>query len=142
LGRFAAAWRFVQGRGPVPRLHAQIPETTFANVEEASVPRLPSADAVLERYYSLKVGSLQFCGSACFGFAFWQGFEALALTLPVIGWLARAMPQRTREEAVTRAVGIVDYGFNRVQGMRRQRLALAILSRRGELERLIARYGS
>src|SRR5262249_43496262 len=79
FSRMWAAWSFMPGTGPVPRLHAKIPEATF---EEAEVPRgplTPEAERVLERYYAIKVWSMQFCASRK-GPPFWEGFELLALT--------------------------------------------------------------
>jgi lysine-N-methylase len=142
VGLAMAAWRFIRGTGAVPRLHAWIPSTTFESVEKAANRWSPTADEILERYYTVKVSSLQFCGSAHFGFSFWEGFHALALTLPVVLWLTRAMEERPIEEAVIRAIGIVDrnFGFNRVLGLRRQRLALALLCQGDELSRLIGWY--
>lgn len=142
LGLASAAWRFARGRGPIPRLHARLPETTFERAEEPAGPLPEAADEILERYYLVKIGSLQFCGAAAYGFAFWEGLEALALTLPVILWLSRVLPADSRAEAVTQAVSIVDenFGFNPILGMRRQRLGLRLLARRGELEQLIAWY--
>jgi lysine-N-methylase len=140
--RIGAALRFARSKGRIPRLHRGVPEATF---EEAEVPRGPlpdGAEAALERYYTIKVGSLQFCGSASFGMPFWEGLEALALTLPIVLWLARTYKDVPREQAVVNALTIVDdhVGFNRVLGTFRQRLSFALLARTGELSRLIAWY--
>jgi lysine-N-methylase len=99
-------------------------------------------EEILGRYYALKVGSVQFCGPAYFGLSFWEGFEALAATLPVLLWVTRAFDKLPPADAVTRALSIVDdhFGFNRVLGTRRQRLSFHILASRGELTRLIAWY--
>ena len=142
LGLIASAWRFARGVGSVPRLHAWLPETTFERGELPQGPLPPEADLILERYYTVKISSLQFCGASYFAFPFWDGFEALALTLPVILWLVRVLGGPPAE-AVVRAINMVDrnYGFNRILGLRRQRFALRLLSRRGDLERLIAWYG-
>lgn len=142
LALMGAAWRFARGSGAVPRLHRAIPKTTFEEAEQPRGPLLAEAEAILERYYSIKVGSLQFCGGASFGLPFWSGFTTLALTLPVILWTARLFRDVPREEAITRALTIVDdhVGFNRVLGTMRQQMSFSILARRGELERLIAWY--
>ncbi len=144
-GRIAlalAAWKFTRGRGTVPRLHSWLPDTTFQDVENMRGVLSPAVDEVLERYYTVKISSLQFCGSGHFGFPFWEGFQALALTLPVILWLTRALNQAYPEDAVIRAIGMADrnYGFNRVLGMRRQRIALSLLARDRNLARLIGWY--
>lgn len=139
---FRAALSFARGRGPVPRLHAWIPETTFEQVEQRSGPLSEAAEMALERYYTLKVESLQFCGATNFGLSFWQGFESLALTYPVIVWLTRALRDVSPEEAIMRAIIMVDhnFGFNQNLGALRQRHGLSILAQRGELERLIGWY--
>jgi lysine-N-methylase len=142
LALLAAGWRFARGRGPVPRVHGRLPETTFERLEEPLGPLPDDAEQVLERYYTFKVGSLQFFGPGYFHVPFWEGLEALALTYPAILWLVRAFADLPRTAAVEHAVGIVDnhFGYNRVLAGPHQRLALRILARRGELERLIAWY--
>jgi lysine-N-methylase len=142
LALLGAAWRFARGQGTVPRLHRQIPPATF---EEAETPRGPvplAVDEILERYYTIKVGSLQFCGSASFGLSVLEGFEVLALTCPVIHWVARLYRDIPREKAFTTALSIVDdhVGFNRVLASFRQRLSFHILARSGELAKLVAWY--
>jgi lysine-N-methylase len=142
LSRLFSAWRFARGTGTVPRLNALLPETTFERVEAATGPLPESAEKILERYYVVKLDSLQFFGVTCFGLPFWDGLEALAVTLPAVLWLARAFAEHTREEAVTLALQLVDdhFGYNRVLGSRRYRSMVGTLARRGELSNLIAWY--
>lgn len=137
-----AAWRFARGKGPVPRLHRGLPEVTFEELEQPRGPLPSEAEAVLERYYLIKVGSLQFCGPASFGLPLWEGLETLALTLPVLLWVARMYRDVPRERGVMNALTVVDdhIGFNRVLASFRQRLSFHILSRSGNLSRLIAWY--
>jgi hypothetical protein len=73
---------------------------------------------------------------------FWEGFESLAVTLPVIRWVARMFRDRPPAEALTQALVIVDdhVGFNRVLASLRQRLSFRILARGGQLSRLVAWY--
>ena len=47
----------------------------------------PEMDETLERYYVVKLNSLQFCGPSNFNLPFWSGIETLVLTLPMILWL-------------------------------------------------------
>ena len=104
-GRLAlmhAAWRFARGTGPVPRMHGGLPETTFEEVEKPRGPLPLEAEYILERYYAMKVGSVQFCGPASFGMPFWEGFELLALTYPILLWASRMYREGPREEAVVR----------------------------------------
>jgi lysine-N-methylase len=140
--RLLAGWRLARGIGPVPRLNALLPETTFERVESATGPLPASAEEILERYYVVKLGSLQFFGSTCFELAFWDGLEGLDVTLPVILWLARALETRSRDEAVTLAIQLVDdhLGYNPVLNSRRYRSMVSTLARRGELAHLVAWY--
>lgn len=142
LSLLSAGWCFARGRGPVPKLHGLLPETTFEQVEASPRMLPPAAEQVLERYYLTKVGSLQFCGSANFHMAYWHGLESLALTLPAVFWLTRAFADLPPSEAAARALQIVDhpYGYSPLLGSLRQRFSLNVLARRGELERLIAWY--
>ena len=139
---FFAACRFTRGRGLVPRMHQHIPSVAFEELETSRGPLPIEAEEILERYYTLKVGSLQFCGAASFGLPFWEGFESLTLTMPILLWLSRAFSDRPRHQAIVEALTIVDdhVGFNPVLATRRQRLSFRILARRGELARLIAWY--
>jgi hypothetical protein len=123
-------------------VHGDLPETTFEKIEERRGPPDPAADKVLERYYAVKVSSLQFFGPTNFGFPFWEGFQSLAFTFPMVAWLMRASADLPPEEAAVRAVSMVDlnFGFNRLLGSSRFRWILAILAHRGELEKLIAWY--
>ena len=71
-----------------------------------------------------------------------KGFEALAVTLPAVLWVARMFHDRPPEQAITLALTVVDdhVGFNRVLAGLRQRLSFHILARSGQLARLIAWY--
>jgi hypothetical protein len=58
-------------------------------------------------------------------------------------WWSRAFAQLPRAEALAKAMSIVDdhFGFNRMLASGRQRLSFRLLTRWGELEKLIAWYG-
>jgi lysine-N-methylase len=133
---------FAKGVGEVPRLHGWVPEMTFEKAEQPAGPLPEEAEAVLERYYLIKVGSLQFCGVTNFGMSFLEGLDALLLTYPMLMWLRRGFVDRTATEAITRSLSIIDdnFGYHPLSGTARQRLSYRILSRTGELERLIAWY--
>jgi lysine-N-methylase len=146
FGRVAAAVRFARGSGRVPKLHARLPDVTFSAGETPFGPLPEECDALLTRYYRLKVQSLQFCGPTNFGVPFWEGLRSLALTFPVAMWLARvfAAGGEAKPAAVERAVRVTDdnFGFNRLLGMGRQKFALRLLAARDDLPRLAAWYGS
>jgi len=141
LGRVRAAWRFVRGRGPVPRVNEFLPETSFEEVERCS-GTLPEMDETLERYYVVKLNSLQFCGPPNFGLPLWAGLESLVLTLPMILWLRRAFTVLSPVKAVQQAIQLVDdhFGGNRMLGLPHNRFLQRTLAQRGELEKLVAWY--
>jgi lysine-N-methylase len=143
LALLRAGWRFARGRGCVPRVNGRMPDATFEQVETLRRPPTPESEAVLERYYVTKIGSLQFCGVMNHGLSFWDGFEMLAATFPVVCWLMRLFAALPAAEAAQRAISMVDdhFGFNRALGTRRQRLGFRIMTRTGELDKLIAWYG-
>ncbi len=145
-GRVAAATRFALGKGTVPRVHAAIPPgARFAHGETPTGGLSAEVEALLTRLYRVKVESLQFCGPTNFGLPVWDGLESLALTFPAVCWLARVLAAGGRSplDAATTAVRIVDdnFGFNPLLGSARQRVALRLLSGRGELAKLVAWYG-
>jgi lysine-N-methylase len=142
LALLMAATRFALGRGRVPKVSRRLPDVTFEEAERPAGPLPPDAEQQLERYYAIKIESLQFCGPTYFGVPFWEGLEALCVTLPVVLWLRRVFADVPTLEGITRALTMADdhFGFNRVLGSLRQRLGFRILTRTGELERLIAWY--
>jgi lysine-N-methylase len=140
-GRLRSGWRFVRGCGRVPRVNTLLPEITFEEVE--SRPALPAEiDALLERYYLIKLNSLQFCGPPNFGLPFWSGVESLAFTLPAMLWLAKAFTDLPPVQAVQKAILLVDdhFGGNPALGFRHNRFFVRTLAQRGDLEKLIAWY--
>jgi lysine-N-methylase len=135
--------RFARGSGPVPRMNRLLPEATFEQAEEPAEPLDEAAQQVLERYWTIKVGSFQFCGAHSFDLSFREGLESLAVTVPLVLWVMRLHKGVARREAAERAVGIVDdhFGYNPLLASRRIRLGIQTLARRGELARLVAWYG-
>jgi lysine-N-methylase len=138
-----AMWRMVRGEGQLPRLQVGLPEKTFAEFEEPLGPLPRAAQEPLERYYLIKVESMQFCGPTFFDLPFWEGLEQLALTLPMIQWAARGYRHLDPAEAMHKAITLIDenFGYNPILGQLRHRLATRILSSQQELDRLIAWYG-
>ncbi len=142
LGRVRAGWRFARGRGVVPRVNDFLPETTFQAVE-ANTGMPAELDEILERYYIVKLNSLQFFGPANFDLPFWSGVESLILTLPMILWLRRAFNNVSPAQAVQQAIQIVDdhFGGDPMLGLPHIRYLQQTLAQRGELEKLVAWYG-
>ncbi|MFL5330865.1 MAG: YkgJ family cysteine cluster protein [Gemmataceae bacterium] len=144
-GRLAllfAAVRFAGGQGRVPKVHGLLPDVTFEEMERPQGPLPLESEGLLQRYYQVKLDSYQFFGPIHFSRQFWDGFEALALTLPIILWLSRAFASKSRADAIETALQIVDdnFGYNSLLGTNRQRWITRILAGQGELQKLIAWY--
>jgi lysine-N-methylase len=141
LSRVKAGWRFARGRGRVPRVNEFLPDIRFEEVEQPS-GMSTEMDETLERYYVVKLNSLQFCGPSNFDLPFWAGVESLVLTLPMILWLARALGGLPPAEALQRAIQLVDdhFGGNPMLGFPHIQYLLRTMAQRGELEKLVAWY--
>ena len=143
LSLLAAAIGFARGSGKVPPINALLPETTFEKLEEPAGPLPVESAQMLERYFLMKVHSMQFVGATNFHLPFWDGLDSLILSFPIAMWLARALSHLPRAEAVQRALRIADdsFGFHPLLSSSRQKLSQRILSFRGEIPRLVAWYG-
>jgi lysine-N-methylase len=141
LGRLLAAYRFVKGRGPVPRVNEFLPETSFEALELAS-GELLEMDEALERYYLVKLNSLQFCGPPNFGLTILAGLESLILTLPMILWLRRSFTDLKPVQGVEQAIQIVDdhFGGDPMLGFPHIQYLMRTLAERREVEKLVAWY--
>jgi len=142
--RVAAAWSFASASGRTPALRAELQRVPFAAVESSFGALPPASEALLSRYFLVKVQSLQFCGKGFFDRPLVEGFRNLALLYPVILWLARwtavSAGRKTLEEAdVAKAVGWVDHQYGYVPYVSwRTRL----LQQRNDVVRLCAWYGA
>ncbi len=141
LGRVVDGWRFARGRGHVPRVNEFLPEIRFEDLEQ-SRGMLPEMDETLERYYVVKLNSLQFCGPPNFDLPLWAGLESLILTLPMILWLRRAFTDLPSVQAVQQAIQIVDdhFGGDPMLGFPHVQYLQRMMAQRGELEKLVAWY--
>lgn len=141
MARMRAGWRFIRGTGQVPPVHRLLPDATFEEIDKR--PGLPPAlDDLLERYYRIKLHSLQFCGPPNFAQSLWGGLESLILTYPMIQWLARAFADQGPMPALQKALLLVDdhFGGNPLLGFRHNRFFIRTLAQWGDLERLVAHY--
>lgn len=144
-GRLFSGMQFARGSGAVPRVHAEIPTATFADGEKPLGALSERSTTLLTRWARVKVESGQFCGPTNFGLGVWDGLETLAAAFAAAMWLARILSAGGRpiDDAMTLAVQIVDdnFGFNKLLGSARQKVALRLLATRGELPKLVAWYG-
>ena len=112
----AAAFRFVSASGRTPVLRDELKPVPFADIEKSFGPLPSSSDALLDRYFRVKVQSLQFCGKGFHDRGLIEGFRNLALLYPIIVWLSRWLAvsngRTTLTEAdVMKAISIVDYQY-------------------------------
>lgn len=144
--RIRSAWCFARGTGEIPKLHARIPSMTFAEAEEPTGPIPPEAEALLLRYFQVKMESLQFCGPTNFHRHYWEGLDSLLMTFPAILWLSRVFGRGglDRLNATKLALRLVDdsFGYSKLLDAGRQPWAMRTLADRGEVAKLIAWYAS
>jgi lysine-N-methylase len=140
-----AAVRFTRGRGAIPPLQPQFGPATFEQVQRPWEDLPAEAWPLLERYYRVKIASMQFCGAACFGIPVIEGLNALVLTYPVLHWLARWHAAGAGRAALVwddlaTALSVLDhhFGFNPVFGYFYSRSRVRLLAQTRELERLVA----
>ncbi|HTB85695.1 MAG TPA: YkgJ family cysteine cluster protein [Candidatus Sulfotelmatobacter sp.] len=113
----AAAARFVWSAGSTPALSEELKRVKFSDIEKNFAPLSAGAEALLTRYFCVKVQSLHFCGRAFHNRPFIEGFRNLALLYPVIVWLARwlalsAGQPEVADADVLRAVSLVDHHYS------------------------------
>jgi lysine-N-methylase len=113
----AAALRFARSGGNTPALREELKTVKFAAIEKSFGPLSSEAEALLTRYFRVKVQSLHFCGRAFFDRPLIEGFRNLALLYPVIIWLARwlavsAGRAELADADVLRAVSLADYHYS------------------------------
>lgn len=142
LALFLAGCRFAYGAGRVPKFNNLIGDVAFLDLELPTGGLTTAEEETLTRYYLVKLSSLQFFGPTNFHLSFWDGLESLALTLPVILWLRRAIRGTVPEQTLTQALALVDdhFGYNPILGKGRYKFTLRLLASQGELPRLLAWY--
>jgi lysine-N-methylase len=138
----AAAFRFISASGHTPALREELKRVQFSRIEQLSGPLPAGAEALLNRYFRVKIHSLQFCGKGFYDCSLIEGFRNLALLYPIIIWLSRWLAVSDGREGVTeadvmRAVSTVDYqyGFAPYLAWRTR-----LLQQRNDIARLLMRY--
>ncbi len=133
-----AAIQFLSGSGNTPDLGAGFSKVSFNAVESMTAGTSPESDALLTRYFRVKLQSVAFCGVGYHNLPLHEGFLALALQQAVITWLARwhaVSAGRSRpvvedfEQAIQRADHNWGHGRNPAPVLR-------LLVQKGDLERL------
>lgn len=113
-----AAIKFMSASGRTPVVRPELKRVRFSEVEKSFGPLPAGAEALLNRYFQVKIQSLQFCGKGFHDCSLIEGFRNLALMYPIIIWLARWLAvsggrSHLTEDDVTKAVSMADhqYGF-------------------------------
>ena len=150
LGRWRllrAILKFTRGIGDVPPLQSGLRAVPFASLEPPFGTIEPDAEAILTRYFRVKVQGLHFCGSAYYDIPFAEGFHSLALMLPVTLWLARWLAvgdgrDRLTVEDVSKALAIADHhhGYSPALAQYAARSRVRWLAESGDLTRLCLWY--
>jgi lysine-N-methylase len=142
-----AAVRFARGQGNVPPLHPGFNAVPFSQLETSFGGLSPETDAMLTRYFRVKIQGLHFCGLAYYRVPFVEGFYSLALIFPVVMWQARWLAaSESRDKLATddiaRVISITDHhhGYSPVLGTRSSRRRVRLLTHHDDLERLCCWY--
>jgi len=141
------ALRFARGRGLVPPMQPGFRQVPFEQLEIPFGGIDDESQALLTRYFRVKIQGLHFCGLPFYGVPFVEGFYSLALMFPVVLWLARWSAvsdarDRVTAEDVGRALAIADHhhGYSPVLGTRSARRRVRLLTHFDDLERLCRWY--
>lgn len=150
LGRWRllrAVWRFSRGKGDIPPLQELFRPVPFAALDESFGGLTPEQDEILTRYFRVKIQGMHFCGPAFYHIPFVEGFQSLALMLPVTLWLARWLAvgegrNRLSTDDIARALAIADHhhGYSPALGQRAARSRVRSLAAAGDLPRLLMKY--
>jgi len=138
-----ASYRFILGTGRTPALRKGLESVEFSDIENFPGKLSPSADAMLTRYFRVKIESLHFSGRAFHNAPLIEGFRNLALLYPIIVWLARwlavsAGRKALLDEDIAHAISMVDYHHGYSPYLRWR---IRLLAHRNDIAKLCAGYG-
>lgn len=144
--RWRMAWsalRIVRGKGKVPLVHGDLPETTFQALERPLGHLGEAVQRPFLRFFETQLASKQFAVVCRPGWPLVESFRALALAYPVGLWLLRLL-STGRAPLAEDAIDVVTM-LDRGQGFARltnahHRARVATLARLGGLERLTVWY--
>lgn len=139
----AAVLRFARASGRVPQLQPGFPDVEFAAIEKPFGALPADAEALLTRFFRVKIQGLHFCGRAYYGVPLVEGFRSLALLYPVVLWLARWLAAGQGSANVTaahvaKALTVADHhhGYLPLLGSRGFRWRVRLLAQRDDIARL------
>ncbi len=140
--------RVMRARGPVPARKPQWKGVTFNAIEQPFGALPAEAEALLTRFFRVKVQGLHFCGRAQEDLTLIEGFYGLALLYPVILWLSRCFAAGANRSVlhrddVTRAIQAADhhYGYSARLSSGPFRKMVRLLAQREDVGLLCGWYG-
>lgn len=143
LALTTGAWRFLRGRGVIPRLGTAAAPATFESLEEPLGPLDPRIMEPLNLFLETSAASSRYVLLRPSGWNVVDGFRSLALTYAAGMWLARFFSHEaelTRDAMVDIVVALDrGQGFEPLTGSR-HRHRIRGLSRPGQLAGLVAWY--
>lgn len=138
---------FAQGGGNIPVLQEGFREVPFATLEQPFGTPSSEIEALMTRYFQVKIRGLHFCGRGFYGLSFAEGVPFLVLMWPITRWLARwlaAGEERTTItlEDVSRALAVADHnqGFSPMLGQGNALRRVRMLHSSGDLAKLCFWY--
>jgi len=147
LRRLKIYWQFAFAQGLLPEMREGLAAFPFDDIEKPFNQMPSKAHEILSRYFRVKIQGLHFCGPAYYNVPFVEGFQSLALIVPAICWLARwhAVSDHRSSlvtEDIAQAIAFADHhhGYSPPFGGRSFRRRVRILSKTGDLQKLIQRY--
>jgi lysine-N-methylase len=142
-GMLRTLLRFALATGNVPAASPELKEVPFDAVEKPFGPLPPDAEAMLTRFFRVKIEGLHFCGRAYYDVPLIEGFYSLALLFPVILWLSRWLAvggnrSSLSDADVARAIAIADhnYGYSSNLGSHGARWRVRLMAQRDDISRL------
>jgi hypothetical protein len=137
------AMAFSRGKGPVPRVVPDQPETTFEALELPQGELEEKTRRPIDRCFEASAASRQYAMTSRNGWPIVESFRALALAYAIALWMLRLKSATgpPRAEQAVEVVSAIEWGHadDALIG-RYHRRRVRRLARLGELERLVAWY--
>lgn len=143
IAQMRSAWRLARGVGAVPKIHPDLPSTTFDDLEAPLGPLPAEVMDPLNRYLAALTASQQYCGAGRAGWSIVDGFRALAVIFPTTLWALRWVAdgrKPTRADMIDVICQIDRSHYYPLLLGARHRRRLHTLAQTGDLERLLIWY--